>query len=113
MNLSFVYDSFLAKKRRLRIVKEKRPAVVTAAGAHYKITIIYDVLSLYGKQLFRQYKRFDSQSFIAYLEEIRKKFNKFIMFEDREQHKQHRSKIVEESIYGETHRSNKNRIFFC
>ena len=43
----FVYDSFLAKKRRW-IVKEKRP-VVTAAGSHYK-AIIYGVLSLYGKQ---------------------------------------------------------------
>ena len=89
----FVYDSFLAKKRRW-IVKEKRP-VVTVRGAHYK-TIIYGVLSLDGKQLFRQYERFDSQSFIAYLEEIRKKFNKFIIFVDRAT--QHRSKIVEEYL---------------
>ncbi len=94
----FVYDSFLAKKRRW-IVKEKRPAVVTVRGAHHK-TIIYGVLSLDGKQLFRQYKRFDSQSFIAYLEEIKKKFNKFIMFVDRAT--QHRSKMVEECTYGET-----------
>ncbi len=95
----FIYDSFLAKKRRWRIVKEKRLAVVTAAGAHYK-TIIYSTLSLDGKQLFRQYERFDSQSFIAYLEEIRKKFNKFILFADRAA--QHRSKMVEECTYGET-----------
>ena len=64
----FVYDLFLAKKRRWRIVKEKRPTVVTVRGSHYK-TIIYGVPSLDGKQLFRQYKRFDSQSFIAYLED--------------------------------------------
>jgi transposase len=90
----FVYDSFLAKKRRW-IVKEKRP-VVTAAGSHYK-TIIYGVLSLDGKQLFRQYERLNSnQSFIAYLEEIRKKFNKFILFADRAA--QHRSKMVEEYL---------------
>ena len=95
----FVYDLFLAKKRRWRIVKEKRPTVVTVRGSHYK-TIIYGVLSLDGKQLFRQYERFDSQSFIAYLEEIRKKFNKFILFVDRAT--QHRSKIVEECTYGET-----------
>ena len=89
----FVYDSFLAKKRRW-IVKEKRP-VVTVGGSHYK-TIIYGVLSLDGKQLFRQYERFDSQSFIAYLEEIRKKFNKFILFADRAA--QHRSKMVGEYL---------------
>jgi transposase len=89
----FIYDSVLAKKRRW-MVKEKRP-VVTAAGSHYK-TIIYGVLSLDGKQLFRQYEKFDSQSFIAYLEEIRKKFNKFIMFVDMAT--QHRSKIVEDYL---------------
>ncbi|HEY6536139.1 MAG TPA: hypothetical protein VIY08_10170 [Candidatus Nitrosocosmicus sp.] len=44
----FVYDSFLAKKRRWRIIKEKRPAVVPVRGSHYK-TIIYGVLSLDGK----------------------------------------------------------------
>jgi hypothetical protein len=94
----FIYDSVLAKKRRW-IVKEKRP-VVTITGSHCK-TIIYGVLSLDGKQLFRQYDRFNSsQYFIAYLEEIRKKFNKFIMFADRAT--QHRSKIVEESTYRET-----------
>ena len=82
-------------KKRRWIVKEKRPAVVTSAGSHYK-TIIYGVLSLDGKQLFRQYERFDSQSFIAYLEEIRKKFNKFILFADRAT--QHRSKMVEELL---------------
>ena len=97
----FVYDSFLAKKRRWRIIEEKRPTVVTVRGAHYK-TIIYGVPSLDGKQLFRQYKRFDSQPFIAYLEETRKKFNKFILFADRAA--QHRSKMVEECTYGETWR---------
>ena len=90
----FIHDSVLVKKRRW-IVKEKRP-VVTITGSHYK-TIIYGVLSLDGKQLFRQYDRFDSsQSFIAYLEEVRKNFNKFIMFVDRAT--QHRSKIVEEYL---------------
>ncbi len=95
----FVYDSFLAKKRIWRIVKEKRLAVVPVRGSHYK-TIIYGIPSLDGKQLFRQYERFDSQSFITYLEEIKKKFNKFIMFVDRAT--QHRSKIVKECTYEET-----------
>ena len=76
-------------------VKEKR-LVVTAAGSHYK-TIIYGALSLNCKQLFNQYERFNSsQSFIAYLEGIRKKFNKFTMFVDRAT--LHRSKIVKEYL---------------
>jgi transposase len=89
----FIHDSVLAKKRKW-ILKEKRP-VVTVTGSHDK-TVVYGVLSLDGKQLFRQYDRFDSHSFIAYLEEIRKKFKKFIMFVDRAT--QHRSKMVEEYL---------------
>ncbi len=53
-------------------------------------------MSLDGKQLFRQYERFDSHSFIAYLEETRKKFNKFIIFVDRAT--QHRSRMVKEYL---------------
>jgi transposase len=89
----FIHDSVLAKKRKW-ILKYKRP-VVTVTGSHDK-TIVYGVLSLDGKQLFRQYERFDSHSFIAYLEEIRKKFKRFIMFVDRAT--QHRSKMVEEYL---------------
>ena len=73
----FIHDSILTRKRKW-IIREKRP-VVTVTGSRNK-TILFGVLSLDGKQLFRQYERFDSQSFIAYLEEIRKKFNKFIIF---------------------------------
>ncbi len=69
--------------------------MVAGTGSHYK-TIIYGILSLNGKQLFRQYERFDSQSFIACLEEIGKKFNKFIVFADRAT--QHKSKVVEEYL---------------
>jgi transposase len=87
----FVYDSWI---RRKWIVREKRP-IVTVTGSHNK-TIIFGALSNDGKQLFRQYYRFDSHSFIIYLEEIRKKFKKFIMFVDRAT--QHRSKIVKEYL---------------
>jgi len=83
----------LVKKRRW-IKREKRP-IVTITGSHSK-TIIFGVLSLDGKQLFRQYDRFDSLSFIAYLEEVRKKFKKFIIFMDRAS--QHRSKIVQQYL---------------
>ena len=58
----FMHDSVMTRKRRW-ILKEKRP-VVTVSGSHSK-TIIFGILSLNGKQLFRQYERFDSQSFVA------------------------------------------------
>ena len=89
----FIHDSVMTRKRRW-ILKEKRP-VVTVTGSHSK-TIVFGVLSLNGKQLFRQYERFDSRSFIAYLEEARKKFKKFIMIVDRAA--QHRSKEVNEYL---------------
>ena len=89
----FVHDSRAMTTRRW-IAKEKRP-VVTVTGSHSK-TIIFGVLSLDGKQLFRQYDRFDSHSFIAYREEARKKFKKFVMFVDRAT--QHRPKEVNEYL---------------
>ena len=88
-----MHDSAMTRKRGW-ILKEKRP-VVTVTGSHSK-TIAFGVLSLDGKQLFRQYERFDSHSFIAYLEEIQKKFNKFIIFVDRAT--QHRSRMVKEYL---------------
>ena len=89
----FMHDSVMTRKRRW-IPKEKRP-VVTVTGSHSK-TIVFGILSLDGKQLFRQYERFDSQPFIAYLEEARKKFKKFIMIVDRAT--QHRSRMVREYL---------------
>lgn len=54
---------------------------------------MYGVLSLDGKQLFRQQDdKFDSQSFIDYLDQVKKKFNKFVIFIDRAT--QHKSKMV-------------------
>jgi len=87
----FIHDSMVIKRRKW-IIREKRP-MVTVTGSHQK-TIVYGVLSLDGKQLFRQDEKFDSQSFIDYLEQVKKKFRKFIVFLDRAT--QHRSKVVEE-----------------
>ncbi len=89
----FIQDSVMTKRRKW-IFKDKRP-MVTVTGSHSK-TIVFGVLSLDGKQLFRQYERFDSQSFIAYLEDVKRKFNKFIIFVDRAS--QHRAKIVKEYL---------------
>ena len=89
----FMHDSAMARKRRW-VPKEKRP-MVTVTGSHSK-TIIFGILSLDGKQLFRQHGRFDSRSFMAYLEETRKKFRKFVMIVDRAT--QHRSRMVKEYL---------------
>src|SRR6476469_4843386 len=78
--------------RRKWIVTHQR-RVVTVAGSHSK-TIIFGALSSDGKQLLRQHDRFDSQTFIRYLEQLRKKFKKFVIFVDRAT--QHRSRVVQE-----------------
>ena len=78
--------------RRKWIVRQKRP-VVTVTGSHSK-TIVFGVISSDGKQLFRQYERFDSQTFIRYLKQVKKKFKKFVIFADRAT--QHRSRVVQE-----------------
>ena len=89
----FMHDSVMTRKRRW-ISREKRP-VVTVTGSHSK-TIIFGVLSMDGKQLFRKYERFDSGSSMAYLDEARKKFKKFVMIVDRAT--QHRSRMVKECL---------------
>lgn len=75
-------------------MREKRP-IVTVTGSHSK-SVIFGVLSRDGKQLFRQYDRFDGHSFITYLEQVRKKFKKFIIFVDRAT--QHRSRVVQKYL---------------
>ena len=57
--------------KRKWISREKRP-IVTVTGSHNK-TIIFGIISNESKQLFRQYDRFDRNSFIRYLEEVKKK----------------------------------------
>ena len=69
----FVHDSWIKKKKW--IVREKRP-IVTVTGSHSK-SVIFGVISRDGKQLFRQYDRFDGHSFITYLEQVRKKFKNY------------------------------------
>ena len=88
----FVHDLHI---RRKWIARQKRP-IVTVTGSHNK-TILFGVLSTDGKQLFRQYDRFDSHSFIRYLEQVRKKFKKFVIFVDRAT--QHRSKVIQEYLH--------------
>src|SRR6476620_7044965 len=75
----FVHDLCI---RRKLIVRQKRPVVTVTTISHSK-TIIFGVISSDGKELFRQYDRFYSKTFVIYLEQMRKKFKTFIIFSDR------------------------------
>ena len=75
----FVYDYVVRRKKW--IIVDKRP-IVTVTGSHKK-TIVFGSLSLEGKQLFKQYDKFNSDIFVDYLKQIHKKFGKCIIFVDR------------------------------
>jgi len=59
----------------------RRP-IVTVTGSHQR-TCVFGTLTMDGKQLFRQYKVFDQYSFISYLQQLKRKFHKLILFLDR------------------------------
>jgi hypothetical protein len=62
----FFYDSLV---RRVWIDKEKRP-IVSVTGSH-KHSCIFGAISMEeGKQLFRQYDKFNGNTFIDYLKII-------------------------------------------
>jgi transposase len=75
----FVYD-YVARRKKW-ISKDKRP-IVTVTGSHRRM-VVFGCLSRAGKQLFKQYDRFDSSTFVDYLKHVQKKFGKFIIFVDR------------------------------
>ena len=84
----FVYDYVVRRKKW--ISPDKRP-LVTVTGSR-KRTIVFGSLSLDGKQLFKQYDKFDSITFVDYLKQIQKRFGKCIVFVDRA--RPHCSKIT-------------------
>jgi DDE superfamily endonuclease len=55
---------------------------VTVTGSR-KRTIVFGSLSLEGKQLFKQYDKFNSTTYVDYLKYIQKRFGKCIVFVDR------------------------------
>ena len=84
----FVYDYVIRRKKW--ISSNKRP-IVTVTGSRRR-TIVFGCLSLEGKQLFKQYDKFNSNTFIDYLKQIQKRFGKIIIFADRA--RSHCSKIT-------------------
>jgi DDE superfamily endonuclease len=89
-----VYDYVVRRKKWISL--GKRP-IVTVTGSR-KRTIVFDCLSFDGKQLFKQYDKFNSITFVDYLKHVQKRFvGKCIIFADRA--KPHCSKITRKFLY--------------
>lgn len=79
MDESFLfYDSLV---RRVWIDEEKRP-VVRVTGSH-KHSCLFGAITLDGKQLFRQYDRFNGDTFLDFLKIIHFRFPKCYLFMDK------------------------------
>lgn len=69
------------KVRKVWAVKGTRPRILTT-GSHKKICW-FGTLSEDGRQLFRKYCTADSDSFLDYLPQLKRKFKKFVLFMDK------------------------------
>ena len=77
---SFFFYDYLV--RRVWIKQDKRP-VVRVTGSHQH-SCIFGAISLEGgKQLFRQYDKFNGTTFLDYLKKIHIKFKKCYLFMDK------------------------------
>ena len=100
----FVHD--VTVRRKLWLPKGIRP-IVTVTGSHQR-TCVFGTLSMEGKhQLFRQYDKFNQDTFLNYLKQVKKRIGKVILFTDRA--RPHQSNKIKEYL-----KKNKNsvRIFY-
>lgn len=74
----FFYDSLV---RRVWITKEKRP-VVRIISSH-ELSCLFGAVSMDQKQLFRQYAKFNTETFLDFLKTIHSKFPKCYLFMDK------------------------------
>jgi len=75
----FFYDSLV---RRVWIDAKKRP-VVRITGSH-ELSCLFGAVSMMDqKQLFRQYNKFNTETFLDFLKEIHHKFPKCYLFLDK------------------------------
>lgn len=72
-----MYDCVI---RSVWALKGSKPRV-KITGSHRK-TFVFGVLSLDGRQLFRQYPEMNSDSFLKFLKCVKRKYKKFIFFYD-------------------------------
>jgi hypothetical protein len=61
--------------------KRGREVLVLTTGSH-KRTCLFGALSIDGRQLFRQRDNIDGENFLAYLEELKRKFAPMLLFLD-------------------------------
>ncbi len=76
---SFFFYDYLV--RRVWINEKKRP-VVKITGSHQN-SCIFGAISTEGKQLFRQYDKFNGDTFLNYLKKIHAKYPKCYLFMDK------------------------------
>ena len=74
----FFYDSLV---RRVWIDESKRP-IVRVTGSH-RHSCVFGAISIEGKKLFRQYDKFNGDTFLEYLKLIHAKFPKCYLFMDK------------------------------
>ena len=74
----FFYDSLV---RRVWINENKRP-IVRVTGSHQH-SCIFGSTSMEGKQIFRQYDKFNGDTFLDYLKKIHAKFPQCYLFMDK------------------------------
>lgn len=82
------YDTLV---RRVWIDREKRP-VVKVTGSHQH-SCLFGVMDTEGKQLFRQYDKFNTVTFLDFLKIIHHKFPRCYLFMDKAS-PHHKSKKV-------------------
>ena len=87
---SFIfYDSLV---RRVWIDEKKRP-VVRITGSH-KHSCLFGAINMEGKQLFRQYDKFNGDTFLDFLRIIHHKFPRCYLFMDKAVSPHYRSRKV-------------------
>jgi hypothetical protein len=74
----FFYDSLV---RRVWIEEGNRP-VVRVTGSH-QCSCLFGAVDIKGKQLFRQYRKFNADTFLDFLKKIHHKFPRCYLFLDK------------------------------
>ena len=74
----FFFNSLV---KRVWVYKDSRP-VVTITGSHRNLSM-FGAISLKGRQVFRQYNRFNEDTFCEFLKQIHHKFPKCYLFLDK------------------------------
>ena len=74
----FFFDSLI---RKVWIFKNTRP-IVRITGSHHQ-PCLFGAISRDGRQLFRQYNRFNEETFYEFLKQIHHKFPKCYLFLDK------------------------------